>query len=85
VSLPISDALLQAAHMSEAELRQEIAVMLFQRDKLTLAQASQFAHMSRLQFQHMLASRQIPVHYEVEDLQKISTRSKDWGDCDRCQ
>jgi predicted HTH domain antitoxin len=67
VSLTISDALLQAAHMSEAELRQEIAVMLFQRDKLTLAQASQFAHMSRLQFQHMLASRQIPVHYDVAE------------------
>ena len=46
MSLTISDALLQAAHMSEAELRQEIAVMLFQRDKLTLAQASQFAHMT---------------------------------------
>ena len=67
VSLTISDALLQAANMSEAELRQEIAVMLFQRDKLTLAQASQFAHMSRLQLQHMLASRQIPVHYDVAE------------------
>src|SRR5215471_4180460 len=67
VSLTISDALLQTAHMSEAELRQEIAIMLFQRDKLTLAQASQFAHMSRLQFQHLLASRQIPVHYDVAE------------------
>jgi predicted HTH domain antitoxin len=68
VSLTISDALLQAANMSEAELRQEIAVMLFQRDKLTLAQASQFAHMHRLQFQHLLASRQIPVHDDVAEL-----------------
>lgn len=67
MSLTISDALLQAAHMSEAELRQEIAVMLFHRDKLTLAQASQFAHMHRLQFQHLLASRQIPVHYDVTE------------------
>ena len=67
VSLTISDALLQAAHMSEAELRQEIAVMLFQRDKLTMAQASQFAHMNRFQFQHMLASRQIPVPYDVAE------------------
>jgi predicted HTH domain antitoxin len=41
--------------------------MLFQRDKLTLAQASQFAHMRRLQFQHILASRQIPVHYDVAE------------------
>ena len=75
MSLTIPDALLQSAHMSEVELRQEIAVLLFQRDKLTLAQASRFARSSRLQFQHMLASRQIPVHYDVaefeEDLQTL--------------
>jgi predicted HTH domain antitoxin len=70
VSLTISDTLLQVARMSEAELRQEIAVMLFQREKLTLAQASRFAHMSRLQFQHVLASRQIPVHYDVNEFEE---------------
>ena len=67
MSLTISDAFLQTARISEDELRQEIAVMLFQRDKLTLAQASQFARMTRLQFQHMLASRQIPVHYDMAE------------------
>jgi predicted HTH domain antitoxin len=56
--------------MSEAELRQEIAVLLFQRDKLTLAQASRFAQVSRLQFQHVLASRQIPLHYDVADFEE---------------
>jgi predicted HTH domain antitoxin len=55
--------------MSEAELRQEIAVLLFHRDKLTLAQASRFAHLNRLQFQHVLASRQISVHYDVADFE----------------
>jgi predicted HTH domain antitoxin len=70
VSLTISDALLQSARMSEAELRQEIAVLLFQREKLTLAQASRFAHLSRLQFQHVLASRQIPLHYDVADFEE---------------
>jgi predicted HTH domain antitoxin len=70
VSLTIPDTLLQSARMSEAELRQEIAVLLFQRDKLTLAQASRFAHLSRLQFQHVLASRQIPVHYDVIEFEE---------------
>jgi predicted HTH domain antitoxin len=56
VSLTIPDALLQSARISEAELRQEIAILLFQRDKLTLAQASRFAHLSRLQFQHLLTT-----------------------------
>jgi predicted HTH domain antitoxin len=66
----ISDDLLQQIHMNEQELKQEIAVLLFQKEKLTLAQASQFAGMNRIQFQHLLASRQIPIHYDVEEFDK---------------
>ena len=57
------DDVLQTARMTEDELRQELAVLLFQKDRLTLAQASRLANMNRLQFQHLLASRGIPVHY----------------------
>ena len=53
--------------MTEAELRQEVATLLFEREKLMLAQAATLAQMSRIQFQHLLASRQIPVHYGVEE------------------
>jgi predicted HTH domain antitoxin len=70
VSLTIPDALLQAARLSEAELRQEIAVLLFQREKLPLAQASRFAHLSRLQFQPVLANLHIPAHYDVADFEE---------------
>jgi predicted HTH domain antitoxin len=63
----VPEDILQAAGMSEEELRQEIAVLLFQRDKLTLARASRLAGMGRLQFPHLLASRQIPVHYDESD------------------
>jgi predicted HTH domain antitoxin len=55
--------------MSESELLQEIAILLFQKEKLTLGQASQMAAVSQLQFQHLLASRQIPIHYDVEDFE----------------
>jgi len=67
--------ILQATGMSEEELRQEIAILLFQKQKLTLARASRLAGMTRLQFQHLIASRQIPVHYDSsdfdEDLQSL--------------
>ena len=53
--------------MSESELLLEIAVLLFQKEKLTLAQASGLAGASRMEFQKMLASRGIPIHYGVED------------------
>lgn len=70
MSIDISDEILMATRMTEAEMRQEIAVMLFQKEKLTLAQASRFAAMNRIAFQHLLASRQIPVHYDVEDFEQ---------------
>ena len=63
----VPEDILQATGMSEEELRQEIAVVLFQKEKLTLARASRLAGMTRLQFQHLIASRQIPVHYDSAD------------------
>ena len=69
MSVVIPDEILLTTRMSEAELMQEIAVMLFQKEKLTLAQASRLAGMNRLQFQHLLASRKIPVHYDVAEFE----------------
>jgi len=70
MEIEISDDILQATGMSEEELRREIAVMLFQIEKLTLGQASKLAGMSQLQFQHLLASRRIPVHYDVAEFEE---------------
>jgi len=56
--------------MDEKEFKQEIAIWLFQKKKMILAQASHFAGMNRIQFQHLLASRQIPIHYDIEDFDK---------------
>lgn len=64
MSIIIPDEILTTTRMTDAEMRQEIAVMLFHKEKLTLAQASRFALMNRIAFQHLLASRQIPVHYD---------------------
>ena len=51
--------------MTEAKLMLELAVMLFQRDKLTLGQAGKLAGMDQIQFQLLLGSRKIPIHYGV--------------------
>ena len=55
MSVLIPSEILTVARMTPSEMRQEIAVMLFQKDKLTLAQASRFASMHRVMFQHLLA------------------------------
>ena len=54
MSVVVPDEILIATRMTEDEMRQEMAVMLFQREKLTLAQASRFARMHRVAFQHLL-------------------------------
>jgi len=68
-SLIIPEQILQSTRMSQEEMKAEIAVMLFQKMKLTLGQACELAGMSQLQFQHLLASRQIPVHYDIDDFE----------------
>ena len=65
----IPDDVLQATRMTAEELSQEIAVLLFQKEKLTLSQASRLAGVNRLQFQHLLASRGIPVHYDTAEFE----------------
>lgn len=70
MSVIIPDDILQATRMTEEELRQEIAVLLFQKERLTLGQASRLVGMSRLQFQHLLASRQIPLHYDIAEFEE---------------
>ena len=70
MSFNISDKLVRATGMSQGELALEIALMLFEKEKLTLAQASRMIGISQFQFQHLLASRQIPIHYDVPDLEE---------------
>jgi predicted HTH domain antitoxin len=68
MSVTISDEFLQTAKISERELKLEIAIILFQKRKITLGTASQFAEMSQLEFQRILGSRKISIHYDSEDL-----------------
>jgi predicted HTH domain antitoxin len=68
MSVVISDKWLHAAQMSEAELRLELAIWLYQQGRLTLALASRLAGLTRLQFQRILSERGIPFHYTAEEL-----------------
>jgi predicted HTH domain antitoxin len=69
MNFTIPDEIIESTRMSIPELSQEIAVLLFQKEKLTLGLASRLARMSQIQFQHLLASRQIPIHYDEQDFE----------------
>jgi predicted HTH domain antitoxin len=66
----IPDEVLKAAHISEHELKRELALALFRQERLTLGQASRLAEMTQLAFQALLADRQIPIHYAVEEFRE---------------
>jgi len=66
----IPDEVLAAAHMSESEIKRELALTLFQQERLTLAQANRLTEISQLAFQALLADRQIPVHYGMEEFRE---------------
>jgi predicted HTH domain antitoxin len=75
----VADEILHATHLSPAELKQELAVMLFEKDRLTLAQAAALAEMRLLPFQHMLASRGISPHYDVAEYEQDLTTLQHLG------
>lgn len=79
MSVLISDDILYVTRMTESELLQEIAILLYQKEKLTLGQASNLARMSQLQFQLLLASRQIPIHYDVAEFEADLRTLRDMG------
>ena len=65
--LAIPDDVLRAAPVSERELCEDIAVLLYQKG-VPLGKAASLIPMDRLAFRHLLASRQVPVSYGRADL-----------------
>jgi predicted HTH domain antitoxin len=70
MAVVIPDETLFAAHLTAAELKQELAVLLFKQDRLTLMQAAELAEMRPIPFQHLLASRGISPHYDVPEFEQ---------------
>ena len=69
MALTISDKELHELHLTEKEFRIEMAVYLYDTQKLSLGKAAVFAKLDRLSFQQELAKRNIFLKYSKEDLQ----------------
>ena len=70
MGLTIPDSIIAQTDMTPAELMLEFAVFLYQRQRLTLAQAARLASLDRIAFQQALAERKIPLNFGTEDLQQ---------------
>jgi len=75
VTLTLKEEIVQSAKLTEAELTTELAIALFQQDRLTLGQAASLANLPQLDFQRLLGARRIPVHYEIEAMEQDVRRA----------
>ena len=67
VSIEIPREIIRSARMTPQELKQVLAISLFQQGKLSFGKAREMAGMTVWDFQQLLGSRKISVHYDIED------------------
>jgi len=67
VLIAIPRDVLHATRMSPADIKRELALTLFQQGRLSFGKARELAGMTVWSFQQLLGSREIPVHYDIED------------------
>jgi predicted HTH domain antitoxin len=54
-----------------------LAIQLYAQGRLSIGKARELAEMSLWQFRHLLAARQIAVHYDVSELEdEVATLKK---------
>jgi predicted HTH domain antitoxin len=66
--LVIENQILDWADVSEGQLLEDIAIMLYQKKKLTFGQAAKMAKLNYAEFQFLLGKNHIPVNYDVPEL-----------------
>jgi len=70
IAIDIPREILHAARISPAEVRRELAVLLFAQGRLSFGKARELAEMTHWQFQQLLGSRDIAPHYDVDDFEQ---------------
>ena len=70
ITLEIPDGMVGRKGLDEGEWLQEIAIALFQQELITLGRASSIARMHQVDFQKLLGSRGICIHYDLEDFEE---------------
>jgi len=67
IVIEIPREIIHATRMTPEELRRELAIHLFQQGKLSFGKTREMADMTIWAFQQLLGSRDVPIHYDLED------------------
>ena len=79
ITLNLPDNISQTDTFSQRDWLREIAIALFQQERVSLNRASKIAGIDTMDFQKLLADRNINVHYSVEDLEEDIQHLHDRG------
>lgn len=66
-AIEIPAEIVHATRMTVQEMKQELALMLFQQNKLSFGKAREMTGLTVWEFQLLLGQRKILVHYDVQD------------------
>lgn len=79
ITLNLPDSLSQTENFNQSDWLREIALALFQQERVSLSRASKIAGIELMDFQKMLAERGICVHYDVEDFEQDVQKLRNRG------
>jgi len=79
ITLNLPENLSQTETFNQSDWLREIAIVLFQQERISLSRASKIAEMEIMNFQRLLADRGICVHYDVEELEQDVQHLRDRG------
>jgi len=79
VSIEIPGEVIHATRMTPEDLKRELAIHLFREGKLSFGKARELAGLNVWEFQNLLGSRNIPLHYGVEEYEDDLRTLKEMG------
>ena len=78
-TIEIPRDILDSAHLTPLELRQELALSLYAGGRLSLGKARELADLSLWEFRQLLGARKIGPHFDQQDLQEDIASLGEWN------
>lgn len=68
--IKVTEDLIQLSGMNEQQLREELALWLYTKGKLSMGRAAKFCNTNRIQFMDLMAKNKLDINYSVEDFEQ---------------
>jgi len=79
IAIEIPREIVHVTRMTPQALKQQLALSLFEQGKLSFGKARELADMTVWEFQQLLGSKGIAVHYDLEDYEEDLATLEDLG------